>query len=110
MSTKAFSSLGGGLSQCSPDIPNHTQERTESVHRSVQGPQLGQRSVCLLSNTWVGETPGSLGVWYWIPEYLQRHFCSWMDAEILLVVEGTKMKDVLSRHDADITLLIALYL
>lgn len=57
----------------------------EPVHGPLQGPQLGLRGVCLLPEAWVGESsPGSLGVWCWIPSLPQTHFCPWMGAKLFL--------------------------
>lgn len=36
------------------------------------------------AHTWVGKTPGSLGIWHWITQLPQRHFCPWMDTKLLL--------------------------
>ena len=43
-------------------------------------PQPLLRSIGLFPDAKVNETPpASLGMWCWIPQLSQRHFCSWMD-------------------------------
>lgn len=46
-SMKALMYMDGCLSQCSPVLPDSSQEGLELVHRPLQGLQLGLRSVSL---------------------------------------------------------------
>lgn len=39
-----------------------------------------------------GEDWKQLGIWCWIPQLPQRHFCLWMDSEFLLFKGDTKMR------------------
>lgn len=56
----------------------------------LQAPLPILRSVCLLPGVQMALTAlGSLGVWCWIPQRPQRHFCSRMDAKFLLLRWGT---------------------
>ena len=62
-----------------------TAQRPGAVYRPLQDPQSGSRSVYLLPEALVGEiSPGSLGIWCWIPQLPQRCLYSRMDAELLL--------------------------
>ena len=61
-STKALLSMDDCLSQYSPEVPRLSPEGRELIDISLQGPQMGLRSVCLLLDSQVGETsPGYLG-------------------------------------------------
>ena len=106
-STKDLLSMGDYLRQCFPGPRRPWLGGAGASSWATQGPQLGPRSAYLLPNTWVGETsPGFLGVWCWIPQLPQRHFCPWMDTKLLLLGRGgwTGTRDVLFSYDADITL------
>lgn len=50
-STKALSSVGKCLSQCSLETPSKWPTRLELVHEPFCGPQLGLNSLCLSPNT-----------------------------------------------------------
>lgn len=56
-SIKALLSMGVSQKQCFPGTPSYGQEDLEPVHGSLQGPHLVLRSVCLLPDALVGETP-----------------------------------------------------
>lgn len=69
------------------------REGLESVHRLLQGPQLVLRSICLFPDAQMGETPPeSLDIWFWIPQFPQRHFCFWNDVDFLLLSGVQKYK------------------
>lgn len=47
------------------------------IHRPLQGPQPGLRSICILPDAWVGVIPpGSLGMWFWWQDQ-DKWACSW---------------------------------
>lgn len=49
------------------------------------GHSAGLRSVWVLPDAQVGETPpGFFSIWCWIPRLPQRHFGLWMDAKLLI--------------------------
>lgn len=43
--------------------------------------------VYFLVHRWVSP-PEFLGIWCWVPQFLQRHFCPWMTAKLLCVWVG----------------------
>lgn len=64
-SIKSLLSNNDYLKQCSPGTLGPQQRRLELVHESLQCPQLGPRSVCLLLDTRVSKIPfGSLAIGY----------------------------------------------
>lgn len=98
-STKAVSSVGDCPSQNSPGAHGPWPTGAGASSQVLQAPLPVLRSVCLLPDVQRGPIAlGSLGVWCWIPQLPQRHFCSWMDAEFLL------LRSVLCCCDADVTL------
>lgn len=69
-STKALSFRGDCQNQCFPKLSDHSPEGLEPDHGPFVGTQLRQRSLFLLSNTWVSETsPSSLDVQFWITQF-----------------------------------------
>lgn len=47
--------------------------------------KAGSECVCLSPDAYVGETyPESFGGWCWVAKLSQKHFCSWIDAKLLL--------------------------
>lgn len=66
--------MGDFLSHCSPGAPRLCPRWAGASSWAT----ARTRSACLLSSAPVGKTPpGSLGVWYWIPQLPQSLFCSW---------------------------------
>lgn len=63
-------------------FPDLSQERLRLPCMGLLVSQLIPRYVCLLPKAQVDENPlESFGVWYWIPQLPQRHFCFWMAAK-----------------------------
>lgn len=70
-------------SQHSPGVP---LPKPRVVHRLLLVPQPMSRSVCLLPAAQMdGTCAVSLGVWFWILQLPQKHFCSWNDAKFSLL-------------------------
>lgn len=79
-----------------------TEEGLEPFQKSLQDPQPGPRSTCLLPNARVGQSlPLSLGIWCQIPEIPQRHCCQCVDARLFVVELGTEMRAISCLHGAD---------
>lgn len=83
-STNALSSMSNCLSQCSPEAPDCGPRETGANSLLQQSPQMGQRSLCPLPDTRMGETPSKSHVCV-VPQHPQRHFCLWMDAKLLFL-------------------------
>ena len=86
----AFLSVGDCLSQCFPGSPGpHLTGAGAGSWATVGSAARTRGLVCLLPDARAGETClGSHGIWCWVPEFSQWHFCLWMDAKLLLLGEG----------------------
>ena len=100
--------MGDCLRQCFPEPAGLWPRWTGDSSWATAGSTAETEDYTLLPDAWVGKTPSRfLDMWCWIPQLPQRHFCPWMDAELLLLRGSTTM-DVFFSHVADVTSLLFL--